>query len=352
VPLPSILQLISSTARRGAETFAVELERELETRGHAVVTCALQRGSAGNELAVPILGPSAFSPKTFRKLRRRSHDFDVVVAHGSVTLPVAVAALAGTGARIVYRNIGDPLYWSSTATRRLRTRLLLSRASHVVALVPEVVTTLHERFGVPENRITVIANGADATRFVPADVTTRSGARHHFGISTDATVVTWIGSLSTEKNPQLALDVVARVPGVSLLMVGDGPMRAELESVARTSTRFLGALADPLPAFHAADVVLLTSDSEGLPAVLVEAGLCGLPVVATDVGFVTSVIEDGRTGVVAPRGDASALAAGLTAALGRRKSFGSAARARCVERFSFDRIADAWSGLLEDVAAP
>ena len=124
---PSVLQIVSSTARRGAETFAVELEPELEARGHAVETWALQSGGGEQLLPVPILGPSPFSPTTLRALRRRGRAGDVVIAHGSVTLPAAVAALAGTRTPIVYRNIGDPLYWSSTPSKRLRTRVLLSR---------------------------------------------------------------------------------------------------------------------------------------------------------------------------------------------------------------------------------
>ena len=347
---PSVLQIVSSTARRGAETFAVELEPELEARGHAVETWALQSGGGEQLLPVPILGPSPFSPTTLRALRRRGRAGDVVIAHGSVTLPAAVAALAGTRTPIVYRNIGDPLYWSSTPSKRLRTRVLLSRPRHVVALVQQSATTLHGSFGVPSDRITVIPNGADATRFSPADPSTRASARRRLGVPIDSTIAVWIGSLSSEKNPRLALDVVERLPGISLLMVGDGPLRAELELVAGSTTTFLGALADPLPAFQAADVLLLTSDTEGVPAVVVEAGLCGVPVVATDVGYVASVVDDGRTGVVVPRGDAAGLAAGLTDALAQRDAFGAAARERCVERYAFDRIADAWSAVLQAVA--
>jgi glycosyltransferase involved in cell wall biosynthesis len=351
VPQPSALQVISSTARRGAETFAVELERELETRGHVVETWALQPGSGEHRLPIPTLGPSPFAPSTLRALRRRGRARDVVIAHGSVTLPAAVAALAGTGARIVYRNIGDPLYWSSTPVKRLRTRLLLSRTCHVVALVPGAATTLHDRFGLPWNRMTVIPNGADAVRFFPADPATRASARRRLGVPVDSKVAVWIGSLSREKNPELALDVAARLPWLSLLVVGDGPLRTELELIAGSTTRFLGPLADPLPAFQAADVALLTSDSEGLPAVLVEAGLCGLAAVATDVGYVGAVIDDGSTGILAPRGDAAALAGGLTTALHRRDALGAAARQRCVERYSFERIGDAWSEMLVDVLA-
>jgi glycosyltransferase involved in cell wall biosynthesis len=227
--------------------------------------------------------------------------------------------------------------------------MLLSRTRHVVALAPYSATTLHECFGVPRDRITVIPNGADATRFSPADRTMRTSARRRLGVALDSTVVVWIGNLSEDKTPGVALDVVERVPEVSLLMVGDGPLRAELESSAGSSTRFLGRLTDPLPAFHAADVLLLTSDTEGLPAVVVEAGLCGVPVVATDVGFVASVVEDGRTGFVVARGDARGLADALVDALDRREDLGSAARHWCMERFALDRIADDWSAVLDAV---
>src|SRR5262249_6012690 len=104
---------------------------------------------------------------------------------------------------------------------------------------------------------------------------------------------------------------------------------------------------DPGPVFHAADVVVLTSRTEGLPAVLVEAGLCGVPVVATDVGFVRDVVVDGHTGVVVPFGDRAAIDTGIRRALEEGDRMGPAARARCEAHFSLATVGDVWNRLLE-----
>lgn len=83
----------------------------------------------------------------------------------------------------------------------------------------------------------------------------------------------------------------------------------------------------------AADVLMLPSLSEGLPGVLIEAGLSGIPVVATDVGGIREIVRSGETGLVVPPGDSKALGDALRAALANGHEMGSAARSHCLERF-------------------
>jgi glycosyltransferase involved in cell wall biosynthesis len=142
---------------------------------------------------------------------------------------------------------------------------------------------------------------------------------------------------------------------VRLAIAGDGPERAEVAAAARGLAPgrgdFLGAVADPAPALAAADVLVLSSRTEGIPAVLIEAGLSGLPVVATDVGGVREVVVPGETGILVPPRDVSALSGALRETLADGHGMGTAARARCLGRFAMTSIAERWDELLDRVMA-
>jgi glycosyltransferase involved in cell wall biosynthesis len=154
----------------------------------------------------------------------------------------------------------------------------------------------------------------------------------------------------------LAITASSGLPGAVLLVVGEGPERPELEALAlrRMPGRclFAGAIDDPRIAYWAADLLLLTSRSEAMPAVLIEAGLCGLANVTTDVGAVREVIDHGATGLVVPVGDSDAMAAAMSALLNdatRRAAMGAAAAERCRERFTIGRTGSTWLDLLSSL---
>ena len=107
----------------------------------------------------------------------------------------------------------------------------------------------------------------------------------------------------------------------------------------------------------ASDVFVFPSRpvGEGMPGVLIEAGLSGLPVVATDVPGVRSVVEDGETGIVVDVEDTGAMVqavAGLVVDTGRRATMGAAARQRCLDRFSLGAVAERWMGVLAPLLPP
>lgn len=181
-------------------------------------------------------------------------------------------------------------------------------------------------------------------------------ARHALGLPADGLLVAWIGAIAPEKRLDLALDALdrlpdVRLPDVRLAVAGDGPQRAALEQhPAAARAHFLGTLADPGPLYRAADALLLTSDSEGVPGVLIEAGLAGLPAVATDVGWVRSVVRDGVTGALVAPGDPLALAEALAKVLaGDRAALGAAARAHTLAQNELGVVTDAWQGLFTEV---
>jgi glycosyltransferase involved in cell wall biosynthesis len=348
-----VLHVITSDDRRGAEVDALELAAALGRRGYRPRVVALAPGPFGGGLTVPTLGRRPLSLATLRRLRREAAAAVIVIAHGSKTLPACAAALVGMEVPLVYRNIGDPEQWSTTAARRARIRAYLRRVDAVVALTPRAAATIQARYGVAPKRVTVIQIGVSAERHRPADSDTRRAARDALEITDDAQVAAIICALSPEKNVALAIDAAADIPGLHLVVTGAGPeegalrRRASLRAPERV--HFTGRMRDPRLAFAAADVVLLTSRTEGLPSVLVEAGMSGLPVVATDVGYVNEIVENGQTGFLVDQGDRDALVAAVTRVLDDGRKLGRRARVHCRGRFDLEGVAASWDALLSEL---
>jgi glycosyltransferase involved in cell wall biosynthesis len=349
----SVLHVISDTDRRGAQIFACDLNEGLTARGRAGETVALVRGAEENGLDVPVLGAKPFALSTLRALRRAIRNASVVIGHGSTTLPATALARLGTGTPFVYRCIGDPVYWSPTRRKRLRTRALLQATAMIVALWGGAADSLADDFGVKRGKLRVIPNGAPADRFPPIDEGMRMVARNRFGFPADARVVLYLGALSREKDLASAVYAIGPLPDTYLLAAGAGPEHARLESLGRDVApgrlRLTGPVVLPSDALAAADVVVLPSRTEGMPGVLIEAGLCGLPVVATDVGGVGEIVSDGTTGFLVPPRDIEALSAALERALSAPGTMGEAARARCLTHFEMVRVAAAWDELLREL---
>jgi glycosyltransferase involved in cell wall biosynthesis len=191
-----------------------------------------------------------------------------------------------------------------------------------------------------------------AVGHVPA----RGEARARLGLAADARVVAYVGRVTGVKRPDRIAAVMARLPGVHLVVAGDGDRLTALRDATRgfaDRVHLLGWRDDVETVYAAADVVLLASDNEGAPVSLVEAALCGRPAVAPRVGSIEEVVVDGVTGwVVEP--DAAALAAGLRRclddpALAARAGAEAGAHAR--RHYGRDRFVDGHARLYEALAA-
>jgi glycosyltransferase involved in cell wall biosynthesis len=197
----------------------------------------------------------------------------------------------------------------------LRSRLLrwtrtaaLRRATHV--LVPSAyLRELALGWGLRPARVSVIPNPAPTLPTLPG----REEARRMLGV--EGFTLAAAGRLTRQKALGDALAAVARVDGVRLVLAGDGPERASLESRSRDlgldgRVRFLGARPreDVLRLFRAADAALLTSAWENLPHGVLEALAVGTPVIATAVGGVPEVVREGENGLLVSPGDVDALA--------------------------------------------
>lgn len=348
----TILQVITDADRRGAQVFAVELGWALRDRGHRVSTVALGPGrSAGDRLAVDVLGRGPRDLRALPELRSRMAAAQVTIAHGSSTGPACALAGGGRARPFVYRQVSDSRVWAPTRARRIRVRLALTRARLVVALSEHHRRTLVEWIGVPQHRIRVIPNGVDPERFRPTDAQGRAAAREALGIP-DRPTVAFVGALAPEKGADLL--VRALPDGTQLLVAGDGPERRSVEALGRVHApgrvHFLGTRADVTPVYHAADVVAVPSRSEAMPATPIEAGLCGIPVVATAVGAIPEVVLHGATGFVVPP-DPGALRGALETLLAEpdhRARYGHAAREHCRARFAIDALAEIYERVLRE----
>lgn len=348
-----VLHVITSTARRGAETFAVDLWTELAGRGRPGRTVALVDGGPAG-LPVPVLGSSRFGLRTLLALRREARAARVVVAHGSDAVVACALATLGTRTPFVYRNIGDPSFWLDTPRRRRRMTWLLRRARATVALWDHSAGQLRELAGRAID-IRIIPTGVPARLFAPAGTAGRREAREALGLSADAIVAVYVGSLSSEKDVATAIAAIARIPEAELLVVGDGAEGERLRGLADGSApgriRFLGTRERPREELAAADVLVLSSRTEGIPAVLIEAAFSGLPVVATAVGGIPEVVDDGGSGFVVAVGDVDGFAEAIRKAAGNSDRMGRAGRDRCLERYEIGVVAAAWDELLGTLGA-
>jgi glycosyltransferase involved in cell wall biosynthesis len=349
-----ILQVITDTDRRGAQVFAMDLEEELATRGWQVETVALALGDSDHPLPVRVLGKKRLSLRTLLSLRRAARGAQIVVGHGSATLQACAVALYSSGVPFVYRNIGDPVYWARSRSRRLRKRAMLSRAHAVVAVWPGAARALHDVFRVPHTKVRVIPKACPAARFPPVQHSERMSSRRRLGLPDGAPTAVYVGALSPEKNVEIAIRAIGALSPAVLVLAGDGPDRHRLEFIARSIAPhraiFLGVTDRPHEVLAAADVLVLPSKTEGVPGALIEAGLRGLPVVATRVGGVPSMLEGSSMAVLVPPDDQGALTEALRVLLSQELPR-VRARADWTNRFEIGPVGESWDHFLAECGA-
>jgi len=249
----------------------------------------------------------------------------------------------------------DTLHSTSTGTagRRLGYRLS-GWLPDCVTAVSQAVADAHLARGMVDGaKVAVVPNGVDVQQWRP-DAETRAAMRARFNL-TDEFLWLAAGRLEPAKDYPTLLRAFAGLPETARLAIaGGGAAIGELlaravELGVQRRVRFLGFVPDVERWMQAADGFVLSSRWEGLPMALIEAAACGLPLVVTEVGGVREVVAPGRTGFLAPAGDA----AGLTAAMNRlmqtppeqRREMGERARRDAIERFSLSAVLDAWEEL-------
>jgi glycosyltransferase involved in cell wall biosynthesis len=196
-------------------------------------------------------------------------------------------------------------------------RFLGARSDRILALSERQRAELLSYRVAPASRIQIVPLGLDLARFGSVD---RAAARKTLGIPKAAVAIVVMSRLVPVKRIDRMIRVtamaLASTPALRLYIVGDGPERPSLERQASDlgiadRIFFAGWSADAPTWYAAADIVAISSDSEGTPLSLIEAAASGRATVGTDVGGVGDVIADGETGIVVGREDEVALAAAL-----------------------------------------
>lgn len=354
--------------------FARALHREDRREGSAGgvhLEIAFLKSLGGNpfeaelrELGVPVTGLGARNlrdlPAFWRLLRFvREGRFDLIHAHLAYASLWGLPAGRLTGRPVVLtlhvRPPDDPL----RSREGLRRRLLVAAANrwaHRALAVSGSVRDAWAAVGLARDRISVVHNGVEVEG-TGAGPEAAESIRRELRLPGDAPLVVTVSVLRRGKGLDVLLEsvpaVLAEHPGARFAVVGDGPDRRRLEeraAAARLGEAVVWAgFRRDVPAFlAAADLLVLPSRDDAFPTVLLEALAAGVPVVASRAGGVPEIVEDGRTGLLVPPGEAGALARAVSALLAdpaARRALGRAGRRRAEERFSIGT----WLARLEAV---
>jgi glycosyltransferase involved in cell wall biosynthesis len=285
--------------------------------------------------------------------RLRSDRYDVVHVHWLVPNAAMIFDVAGAyGVPLVVSVHGSDVFMAErSALPRALARRALARAGAVTACSGD----LHRRLvalGAPASRVRTVPYGVDSSEFAPGD---RSG-RGRWGATADEVLVLAFGRMVEKKGFRYLIEAVAKVPGVRLMVAGDGDLRAALEARARelrAPAVFPGSLErrELAAAVVAADVVVVPSivddagNVDGLPNSLLEALSAGRAVVATEVAGIPDVIENEVNGLLVPQKDPAALATAvsrLAADSGLRARLGGEARRRARLSLTWEKAAEAF----------
>jgi glycosyltransferase involved in cell wall biosynthesis len=349
----------------GAEVLAARLARQLAGPYRFLFVCLDELGTLGQELreeGFPVWvlerkpGLDWRLPARLAGLLRRER-VDLVHAHQYTPFFYAlVSRFLYRRPRVLFTEHGRHHPDYPRRKRLLANWLLLQRRDRVVGVGQAVRQALISNEGMPADRVEVIYNGIDLTAFSSTG-SCREAVRRELGLGTNDLVAVQVARLDYLKDHATAIralaHVVQRRPDAHLLLVGEGPEREAIQSWVRergleAHIHLLGLRSDIPRLLCAADLFLLTSISEGIPLTIIEAMAASLPVVATRVGGVPEMVEDGRTGLLAAPGDDAALAQGILNLADDsllREEMGQLGRAACLARFSEDTMHSAYEQL-------
>jgi len=282
--------------------------------------------------------------RTLRE-RLRDHRFDIVHAHDGNAQAISFRASLGLAVRrVASRQV------AFTPRHPLVHRWKYSLACHGVIATSQSVRQVLLAAGVPDSHIEVIVPGIEMPEELPR-LDVRAAARARWGFSSDEFVIGHAGAFSREKGQDVALEaallLASRLPRTRMLLVGDGPERSQplMIELARQASAIaqLPGFVDDLDQFYAAlDLYIMPSRSEAWGLTALHAMAYGLPVIASNVGGLPEMVEDGKSGWLVPPESPKALADAILDAASdpaRLYEFGRNARERAA-KFSIERTVE------------
>jgi glycosyltransferase involved in cell wall biosynthesis len=352
----NILILTNHLNYGGVSVYAYQLASLLVCKYGEKVFIASRGGDLEAELnndgirhiRLPLTTKCEVSPKVFVSALKlagvvRREKIDVIHANTRVTQVLAALVSAWTRKPMVTTCHG---YFK----RRLGRVLMPCWGRRVIAISDQVRDHLAYDFDVPTDKIDLVYNGIDPERFVPCTAAESAAQKQAWGIEADKKVVGHIGRLSSVKGQKymvLAADVLrARHPELRWVIVGDGKEGASLRRLMADKklddiVRLCPSAGNTSRALAAMDVFVMPSLQEGLGISILEAQAQGVPVVASRVGGIPTVIEDGVTGLLVSSGDPPAIAAAVGRLLedhSLAQAIAARAKKRVAEAFTLDSM--------------
>ena len=364
-----IFILSTSMGMGGADQQILILAQAMQARGHEVRIVALaplgamgleaQRAGIPTE-SLDLQRSLGIVPRFFRLVRMlRAWRPDVLHSHmvHANLMARAARALAPVPALVsTIHSINDG------GALRMAAYRLTSGLVDRFTIVSRLAAQRYVAIGaVPETRLQIVPNTVDTARFrrLPQ---ARGAIRQELGVG-DGFLWLAVGRFEPAKDYPTMIAAFARLaaerPDSQLVLVGEGSLKSEVERLVRQGglagrVRLLGVRRDVPELLSAADGYVLSSAWEGMPVAVLEASAVGLPIVATSVGGVPEVVEDGTTGLLVPPGNPAALADAMIrleslspegrAAMGRR------GRTLVEERYGIERVMQMWERLYSEFA--
>lgn len=367
----------------GAEEQVLQLSTELKDRGWLVGIVSMlpvhsmPEGFEASGIPVMSLNmkPGVADPRVIARFADIVRRFQPDILHSHMTHANLLARTTRLFAKVpalVCTLHGSKMHsvkGGSTRLREIGHRLTDRLADMTTAISQAAVDSYIQDGAVPCSKIITLPNGVDTTRFRPRPEI-REGVRASLGLGREFVWLA-VGRFELPKNYALmmrafsfAMQTCSRTSskaGMRLLVCGTGSMKAETEALARElgieqRVTFLGLRRDVPEIMNAADAYLLSSDTEGLPMVLLQASASGLPIVSTAVGGNAEVVQHNSTGYLTGRGDAKALADSMVRMMQLdpydRTRMGEAGRAYTHANFGIDHVVDTWEALYHRLLDP
>jgi len=347
----SVLQVIDSLAVGGMETVAVNLANLLAERGIGSVLCFTRAGGPLEDRLSPSVTRLGLGRKVLldlSALRRlvgfiNQRQINIIHAHGSSLFFSALASLFARRAHLLWHD-----HFGRYATEERPAwiyRIAARRCAGVIAVNQPLAHWARTRLKVPATRVWYVPNFVARAPGVPPSPTDLPG--------TPGARIVCVAYLRPEQDPATLIEAMKRVsqavPSATLLLAGDGAnstygslLREQIRRQALADHVFvLGGRPDIRAILGLCDIGVLSSVSEGMPLALLEYGSAGLPAVATAVGQVPEVLDDGRVGLLVPPRQPAALAEALLKLLRSpelRSNLGAAFQRRVQELYSEEAV--------------
>jgi glycosyltransferase involved in cell wall biosynthesis len=319
----------------GSERHLLTLLPALAERGVDVSFLGLDDPSRAPDpfydaLTVPyerLSAPRDIDPLLAARIARAARRADIVHTH---LVHADVYGALGARRLVSTKHNDDPF---RAGAFRFIERALSWRASRVIAITHALARFQVERVGLPSEKVEVIHYGLD-------DLPAAWGTNPPDRVPPDARVLLAICRLEPQKGVDVAIRALGDIPDAHLVVLGEGPQRAELERMADERVFLPGRVPDVAAWLRRASLLVHPSRWEGFGLALLEAMLASLPVVATRVSSIPEIVTDGETGLLVPPDDPAALAAAVNLVLADPGGYGERGRARALSEFSVAKMAD------------